>query len=605
MFSILIVDDEPDNFDVIEAFLCEHNYQLHYAAHGKAALQFLDIASPDLILLDVMMPGMDGLEVCRRIKAMPQGKGVPVIMVTALSDKEDLARCLAAGADDFISKPVNRIELEARVRSMLRIHEQYQQLETFNARLEVLVQQRTAQLQDMIFQDRLTQLPSRALLLQKLADLLNPVSTCLGSQNHSTEPLIALIYLDCDQFQLVNGSFGHEAGDQLLVAIAQRLRQHCQSGDFLARPGEDEFCFVHYAAKNRQDIEQVVLQLMDSFHAPFSIVTQDITCEIFMTMCVGVAFGFSGDNAETVLQDADTAMYQAKLRGKGNYQIFERQMQLAILNRLTLESDLKRAVDQQEFFVHYQPIVNLETLKIFAFEALMRWRHPTRGIVPPGEFIPSIETTGLIVRVGMDIFKQACAQLARWHRMGWDDLIMSINLSVRQFESPTLLTNIDRILAETKVNPACIKLEITETAIMKKASGAIALMEELRSRRMQLSIDDFGTGYSSLGYLYEFPVNTLKIDQSFVSDTHHQNRQYQVVDTIISLGKQLNLDVIAEGIETPQQLAWLKQLDCQFGQGYLFSKPLSPEQIEQKYLSSAIRRANRPILCYESQPTFP
>ena len=571
MSSILVVDDEPDNFDVIETLLSAQNYQLHYAASGQSAIASLDTFEPDLILLDVMMPGMDGIEVCQRIKAMPQWESVPIIVVTALTTKKDLAQCLTAGADDFISKPVNSLELTARVRSMLRIRQQYQQLATFNARLEATVQQRTAELQTMIFEDGLTALPSRTFLVQKLAELLQ-----------SGESSFAVVCLDCDQFKLVNGSFGHAIGDQLLIAIAERLRQHLRPGDVLARMGEDEFCFLLHQIEDAVALEPFIQTILRSFNAPFSVVN----CEIFMTACMGISLSnHAAGQSEELLQDADTAMYQAKLRGKGSYQIFDRQMHLAMFNRLMLENDLQRSLEQQEFVLYYQPIVHLQTQKLAGFEALLRWQHPERGMVSPGEFIPCMETTGLIVPVGMLVFKQACQQLRSWQQQGWTEITMSVNLSVRQFACPTLLADIDRVLSETAINPGYLKLEITESAIMDNAEMAIALTKELRSRQIQISIDDFGTGYCSLGYLHHFPVDTLKIDRCFVNQIQGGNRNYQVVNTIIALSNQLELAVIAEGIETTQQLEWLQQLGCQFGQGYLFSKPLPAAEIESIYLS--------------------
>lgn len=573
MSSILVVDDEPDNFDVIETLLSAQDYQLHYAASGASAIASLDTFEPDLILLDVMMPGMDGIEVCQRIKAMPQWESVPIIVVTALTTKKDLAQCLTAGADDFISKPVNSLELTARVRSMLRIRQQYQQLATFNARLEATVQQRTAELQAMIFEDGLTALPSRTFLLQKLAELLQ-----------SGESSFAVVCLDCDQFKLVNGSFGHVIGDQLLIAIAERLRQHLRPGDVLARMGEDEFCFLLHQIEDAVALEPFIQTILRSFNAPFSLVN----CEIFMTACMGISLSNdAAGQSEELLQDADTAMYQAKLRGKGSYQIFDRQMHLAMFNRLILENDLQRALEQQEFVLYYQPIVHLQTQKLAGFEALLRWQHPERGMVSPGEFIPCMETTGLIVPVGMLVLKQACQQLRTWQQQGWTEITMSVNLSVRQFACPTLLADIDRVLSETAINPGYLKLEITESAIMDNAEMAIALTKELRSRQIQISIDDFGTGYCSLGYLHHFPVDTLKIDRSFVNQIQGGNRNYQVVNTIIALSNQLELAVIAEGIETTQQLEWLQQLGCQFGQGYLFSKPLPAAEIESIYLTKS------------------
>ncbi|WP_055074663.1 EAL domain-containing protein [Pseudanabaena sp. 'Roaring Creek'] len=576
--SILVVDDEPDNFDVIEAHLSfseelgekSDNYQLHYAANGKHAIACLDAVEPDLILLDVMMPEMDGFEVCKCIKAMPQWRTVPIIMVTALTGKKDLAQCLFAGADDFISKPVNRLELSARVRSMIRIHQQYQQLAVFNTQLEAMVQQRTSQLQAMIFEDALTKLPSRTWLIDQLSQRLR-----------LEESSLALIYIDCDQFKLVNGSFGHAVGDQLLKAIANRLQQHLQNGYGLARMGEDEFCFLLNQIEDRSSLEAFIHNIFKSFSQPFLVAN----CEIFLTVCMGIALSRNKDQQpEELLQDADTAMYQAKLRGKESYQIFDQQMHLEMFNRLILENDLQRAIEQQEFILYYQPIVDLQTNKLAGFEALVRWKHPERGMVSPAEFIPSMETTGLIVPVGMLVFKQACQQLRAWQLMGWTEIAISINLSVRQFACSTLLADIDRILEETAVNPAKLKLEITESAIMDNAETAIAITKELRSRQIQISIDDFGTGYSSLGYLHRFPVDSLKIDRSFVNQIQSEGRNYHVVDTIIALSNQLGLSVIAEGIETKEQLEWLQKVQCQYGQGYFFNRPLPASEIEKIYL---------------------
>jgi EAL domain-containing protein (putative c-di-GMP-specific phosphodiesterase class I) len=256
-----------------------------------------------------------------------------------------------------------------------------------------------------------------------------------------------------------------------------------------------------------------------------------------------------------------------------------------MVTRLNLENDLQRALENQEFVLYYQPIVHLQTQKCAGFEALVRWQHPKRGMIAPIEFIPCLETTGLIVNVGLFVLKQACEQLQAWQQKGWTNLSMSVNLSVRQFRSPTLLADIDRILAETQIQPSCLKLEITESAIMENAEMAIHLTEKLRSRQIQISIDDFGTGYSSLSYLHRFPVDNLKIDRSFVKEIQDHNRNYHVVNTILALSQQLNLSVIAEGIETPQQQQWLQTLGCEFGQGYLFSKPLPAAEIEKQYLN--------------------
>ncbi|TVQ58533.1 MAG: EAL domain-containing protein [Spirulina sp. DLM2.Bin59] len=574
MFSILVIDDEPNNFDVIETFLAHESHRLHYAASGQDALQSLDIFKPDLILLDVMMPGLDGIECCRRLKAMERWQSVPIIMVTALTTKADLVQCISAGADDFISKPVNRMELTARVRSMLRIRQQYQQLEEFNNRLEAMVQRRTTQLRQMVFQDALTGLPSRAGLLQMFKERQEIRQIHWG-----------LMTLDCNQFKLVNGSFGHQVGDQLLVAIAQRLSRQISPGQLLGRTGGDEFSILIENGDCDDQLEVFVARILASFTASFWVES----CEIFITVSIGVAKTTQPDqDGERLFQDADTAMYQAKLRGKSSYQIFDSQMHVAMLQRLTLENDLQLALKQSDFIVHYQPIFDLRTEQLAGFEALIRWRHPSRGLVSPGEFIPSMEMTGLIVSVGLWVLRQACEQLKIWHRRGGPKLTMSVNLSVRQFTSPTLLADVDQILMETGVDPTAIKLEITESAIMDNAEMAIALTQALRSRGLQISIDDFGTGYSSLGYLHRFPVDILKIDRSFIHvinpNSTASNSSYQVVETIITLAQQLGLTVVAEGIETQAQLAWLQHLDCEFGQGYLFAKPLNAADIEDQFL---------------------
>ncbi|WOD39630.1 EAL domain-containing protein [Nodosilinea sp. E11] len=580
---VLVVDDEPDNFDVVEAMLSNQGYILHYAANGQIALDCLSSVQPDLILLDVMMPGIDGMEVCRQIKALPQWRGVPIIMVTALNAKQDLSRCLAAGADDFVSKPVNLLELVARTRSMLRIHQQYQQLATFNTQLEGLVQQRTAQLQALIDEDALTQLPSRSRLLQATSVALQTAQSkgsfgeTSQASSRCTPYSVGLAYLDCDQFKLVNGAFGYAVGNELLQAIAQRLQLQLRPGDMLARLGEDEFCFLLHHLADLETLEAWVETVFESFVRPFRVVN----CDFFVSVCMGVALADATTaQPETLLQAADTAMYRAKRQGQGSYQVFDALLSTATRDRLTLETDLQRALEHREFITYYQPIVQLATRQVVGFEALVRWQHPERQMVPPGNFIPCMEETGLVVKVGLVVLRQACEQLRVWHQQGATDWTVSVNLSVRQFDSPTLLADIDRVLAATEVNPAYLKLEITESALMQDAEAAIAVMNQLRSRQIQISLDDFGTGYSSLGYLHRFPIDTLKIDRSFVQQIHPGNRNHQVVNTIIALSNQLALPVVAEGIETVEQLQCLQALGCEFGQGYLFAKPLPASDIQ-------------------------
>ena len=571
---ILVVDDEIDNFDVIEVLLAGYNYELHYAKSGEEAIDSLTLVQPDLILLDLAMPGMDGMTFCRQLKLMPEWCSIPIIIVTVLVAKQTLAQCLEIGADDFISKPVNRLELNARVRSMLRIRQQHQQLSTFNTYLEASVQQRTEQLHTMIAQDSLTKLPSRTCLLEQLTE-------CLAKKNSA----LAVIILDCDQFHLVNASFGHLFGDKLLIAIAQRLLQLTHPQDILARLGEDAFCWVINSiseADTTTAIDSFIQTINNSFEKPFLVEG----CEIYMTAGMGIAFSQDTSRTATeLLQAADTAMYQAKQKGKGSIQIFSPQMHIQTHERLILETELQWAVKNQEFTVFYQPIVNLETLDTSGFEALLRWQHPQRNLLPPDIFIPSMETSGLIDSVGILILQKACQQLQIWHQQGWSELTMSINVSPRQFNSPSFLDDVDRVLTQTQVNPAKLKFEITESSIVSDFEHAIALTKELQARQIQVSIDDFGTGYSSLKYLNSFSVNTLKIDQSFIQEFISKDNHYPIVKTIVTLAQELELSTIAEGIETQQQLEWLQKLKCNFGQGYFFSKPLPVDEVERKYLN--------------------
>jgi diguanylate cyclase (GGDEF)-like protein len=519
------------------------------------------------------VPEFDGIEVCRTIKAIPKWQSTPIIIVTALTDKRDLSNCLTAGADDFISKPLNGLELRARVRSMLRIRQQYQELAHFNTLLEEKVQQRTAELHKMIFQDALTELPSRNFLLRSIEQILQ-----------SGEYSFALVYLDCDQFKLINGSFGYDIGDQLLIDIAERLKQHLSDGDLLARIGEDEFCFLLNKIDDFNAVEIFIHKLLASFNVPVSVSGH----EIFMTASAGIAMGRSTyEHSLQPLQDADTAMYKAKRQGKGCYQVFDHEMYQLIKDRLALENDLQRALERREFINYYQPIVNLKTLQVTGLEALIRWQHPTRGMVAPDQFISCMEETGLIVAVGMMVLKQACEQLYQWQRAGWPDLTMSVNLSIRQFTAATLLADIDQILIETSIPPASLKLEITESVLMDNTQTALTLTQELKARGIELCVDDFGTGYSSLSYLNQFPIDCLKIDRYFIQNIGTQGHKTEIVQAIVRLGHTLGLTLVAEGIETQAQLNYLQSLECEYGQGYFFSKPLSSEKVPPLLMASA------------------
>jgi predicted signal transduction protein with EAL and GGDEF domain len=371
---------------------------------------------------------------------------------------------------------------------------------------------------------------------------------------------------------------GHTHGDLLLVAFAERLERTLRPIDTLARFGGDEFAILLSGMTDATDAVRVAQRIQDELSQPFVLDKNSA----FATASIGIALSSSGyDRPDDILRDADIAMYRAKENGKARYELFDHGMHARAVSRLQLESDLRQAIEQKEFCVYYQPIISLQTGRLAGFEALVRWNHPRRGLVAPADFIPVAEETGLIVPIGQWVLNEACAQVRQWqidspsHR----SLSLSVNLSARQVAQPDLLQRIKDALETSKLNPHCLKLEITESVVMENAEAAAQMFKQLRSLGVQLSIDDFGTGYSSLSYLHRFPLNYLKIDRSFVMRLTTDNDN-AIVRTISTLARNLGMEVIAEGIETEEQFQQLKMLGCEYGQGYLFSRPVGNDGVE-------------------------
>jgi diguanylate cyclase (GGDEF)-like protein len=421
------------------------------------------------------------------------------------------------------------------------------------------------------FHDALTNLPNRALLTENLKFVIE------RAKNHE-DYQFAVLFLDLDRFKIVNDSLGHTIGDQLLIAMARRLESCIRDVDMVARLGGDEFAILLDGITNAGDATSMARRIQEKLASPFNLSGH----EVFTTTSIGIALSSTGyDHSENMLRDADTAMYRAKAQGKACYEVFDKGMHTQAVYLLKMENDLRRALEREEFCVYYQPIVSLDNGQLSGFEALIRWQHPERGFVNPSDFIPLAEDTGLIVPIGQWILKRACEQLAKWQ---WQSpanrqLFMSVNLSSKQVSQPDLVNTIREILEEAHLEAKFLKLEITESAVMENADMAARLLKRLQSLGVQLSIDDFGTGYSSLGYLHRFPVNTLKIDRSFVGRIGEAAENIEIVRTIVSLAENMGMEVVAEGVETLSQFTQLRKLNCQYGQGYLFSRPVDADSV--------------------------
>lgn len=735
--TILIVDDVADNLRVLSRTLTEQGYQVRCAKNGSMALMGVQAASPDLILLDIKMPDMDGYEVCQKLKAAEQTRDIPVIFLSALDDVLDKVRAFDVGAVDYITKPFQIDEVLARVKNQIALQVAKAEIYKLNVELEQRIRQRTVQLQitnlelqrevterkqaekslqeseerfesilnslqevvwsvaaqtwellymnptaekvygrpvsefldnqnlwfevihpedskrlerffltlleqgsvdieyrilrpdgevrwlsdrshvvydkngvavrfdgivDDITQrkraeeqlihdalhDALTGLPNRALFMER-------VEVALKQAKRHKNYLFAVLFIDLDRFKIINDSLGHRVGDQLLIAFAHVLKECLRTTDTIARLGGDEFTIFLDDIKDIADATRIAKRLQAKLASPFQVESHTV----FTSASIGIVLSSSEyEQAADLLRDADIAMYRAKEYGKARYAIFDQVMYEQTLELLQLESELRRSfelassscrlttptrnVECQEFCLYYQPITSLVTGRLTGFEALVRWQHPERGLISPTKFIPVAEDTGLIVPLGEWVLREACRQLIAWQAQFPTacSLKISVNLASKQIKEANFIKQIDSVLAETGLDGSCLKLEITESTLMEYAEETINTLLQIRARNIQLSIDDFGQGYSSLSYLHRFPINTLKIDRSFVSRMNSDDENLEIVQTITTLAHTLGMDVIAEGVETAEQLAQLRALGCEFGQGYFFSTPLNGASAE-------------------------
>ena len=598
--NILIVDDRPNNLKLLSKILVKYEYKIRCAVSGAMALQAVEAQAPDLILLDITMPEMDGYQVCAELKKNPQTSHIPIIFISALDAAFDKVKAFQLGGADYISKPFEIAEVVARIKNQLQLKQAQeqlkslnQQLENFNNKLEQKVAERTTQvklemvqrrqaqdkLMHMAMHDPLTDLANRTYLLERL-------QTCVDIVRQSPKEKFALLFLGCDRFKLINDSLGYLAGDELLVAISERLQSLLPEHSLLARSGGDEFTVILETIDSTEAAIAVVEKIQQEFTKATTVRQQEISIDF----SVGIVLATQEyESPMQLLRDADIAMHQAKQFGSARYQVFNERMRQDAIARLQLITDLQQAVQKGEFVLHYQPIVCLDQNKVIGVEALVRWLHPEKGLIPPNTFIPLAEETNLIIPLGTWVIKEACFQLAYWQKQSNNsylaDLEVEINLSVLQLSQPDLVEQIEEIIQQTKVKRQALKLEITESIFMERVEASQAQLDRLKSHGFQLALDDFGTGYSSLKYLQKLPISTLKIDRSFIQDLENTTQNKKIVEATIALAHTLGLDVVAEGIETPEQLKIMKQLGCNYGQGYLFSKPLDVSVLEEFVLN--------------------
>jgi diguanylate cyclase (GGDEF)-like protein len=561
--TVMMVDDDPLMLEVVQTYLEEAGYTSFITtSRPSEALDLLVQKNPDILLLDLLMPGVSGFDILSQMRSREELRYTPVIILTAETDPDTRLRALELGATDFLTKPVDPSELRLRLRNALAFKAYQDRLADFDA---------------------LTGLLNRRKFRSELSAALQAIQQ--GSR------ACAVIHLDLDRFKQINDTLGHRAGDRLLRAVSQVLERAFSEAEAsgwpvlrepdvkvtLSRASGNGFAAFLPNLHNLTKVDKatsVARRVLSALSQPFNIDGN----ELFVSASLGIAVSpGDGDDGDTLLKHAEMAMYQAKQRGRNTYEFFSGEMNAHSLERLTLENQLRRAVEREEFVLYYQPKVDVATQRITGAEALVRWRHPEHGIVLPGKFIPIAEETGLIVEIGQWVLRAACQQGQVWRAAGLPPLTVAVNVSGAQFRQRKVWHAVRGALERSGLPASRLVLELTESMLMENAAESIEMLYELKEMGLSLAVDDFGTGYSSFTYLSRFPIDELKIDRSFVSGLPVERDSAAIVGAIIALSKQLELKVVAEGVETKAQLNFLRARECEEYQGYLCSRPAPPE----------------------------
>jgi len=691
--KVLVVDDDITARILARQALNKENFLVIVAEDGMAALELFQSVKPDIVLMDVEMPGLNGFQVCQQLRSFPFGKLVPILMATGKDDIDSVSQAYEAGATDFVTKPFNWKILAHRLRYMVRSSDTTEQfLELKKSELRLDNAQRIARLGNWEWNFKTGEIywsDQLYLMLELHRGLVKPSFRCflnklprderkefnrwiteleytgqdkwLGSWNHSIElsdgscmnvqhqaevfygengdvksvsgtvldvtelkraqdkilqlarfdsltglanrsvfrerveiamdrakrnrKLGAVLFLDLDNFKRINDTFGHSIGDQLLQEIAKRLNDVFRTEDttfnsdctpeqdnhLIARLGGDEFTVLLTEIEQIKDAENIAKQILDAIGLCINLSGY----EVVVTPSIGIAiFPHHGDDVDSLLKNVDAAMYYVKHAGKNGYELFVKSMNVVAKRRLDLESCLRHAIEDNELSIHYQPQIDLQTGRIIGAEALLRWNSSELGMISPVEFIPIAEETGLISPIGEWVLREACRQVKEWRDKGLPEIIVAVNLSVRQFSKQNLETLVSQVLSDTALPVHCLELEITENMLMDDVEGAVDTLHKLKALGVHLAIDDFGTGYSSLSYLRRFPIDKLKVDRSFITNVTTNSGDASVTQAIIAVAHNLGLKVTAEGVEEAPQLDFLRQNNCEEVQGYYFSKPL-------------------------------
>jgi len=552
---VVLADDDPSIRLMIRHVLESEDFDIVEAADGIEAIKAVEKHHPALVLLDAVMPGIDGFTTCKQIK----DKGhtdVPVMMITGLDDDASVERAYDVGAIDFITKPIKWAVLKHRVKSVVA----------------TVVAERKVEL--LAYRDTLTNLPNRLLFADRLEHSIDR-----AARHRET---LALLLVDLDDFKLVNDSFGHDAGDKLIQAVGELLARSLRRADTVARLGGDEFAVIVESIDGTDDAISIADNLSTILEHNVRLDDQDT----FTGASIGIAlYPDDGEDARTLLKNADTALFRAKENGRHCFQFYKPEMSVNAMERLELENNMRKALEDDQFVVFYQPTIDIHKNEIVGVEALLRWEHPDKGIIKPIDFIPLAEDCGLIVPIGEKLIRIAAKQLKAWKDEGIENQSVSINIAPRQFRDMDILALFKEVIHENGLEPSNFTIEITEGALIDNVGEVETVLNTLSGMGVTIALDDFGTGFASLAYLKDFPVDIVKIDRLFIEGTPDNREDTAIVEAIAGLTRGLRLRLLAEGIENERQLQMLKGLGCQLAQGYYWSKALPADQYEQFYLN--------------------